>query len=584
MFLLGCCVFVGADEPDGDMCSFCLDARIDAASDDEEEIAAMAAIAAARAVIVFPVRTREFFCRFVSTRNVYYSTTDEQNLSKKFAIFMSLFYFLKPMPKPSSKRQRVIVDLYSKYDEFGLSKMDAETNRHCFEECCVVRDNIVDEERFLEAYTAENPLDDVLETRHPRNTRRGKSKQLLCATEGCDTGATFGFEGGKEEFCFDHKRLGMVDVRSQKCAVYGCRKQPVFGVEGGKSEFCGDHKKPGMFDVKSQKCLAGGCRTRPIFGKDGGKAEFCGKHKQPGMIDVKNPKCTAEGCSKQPSYGVEGGKAKFCTDHKKPGMVDVKNPKCASGGCIKKPTFGLEGGRPEFCTDHKKHDMVDVVSTRCAAKGCRKGPYYGVEGEKPEFCVGHKKPGMVDVRSKRCPGPPSGNNYDVIGCPFRAIISNRKAYPNGYCLICDPDPRVQQIRRRTEWATFDELEKGHGLVPHERDFRVDYTCIVDSNKPKWCLIDGVFYFERVVVYFEVDECKHDNYDENCDAARTTAATTTYLLTGDPRPLLWIRYNPDDVDGTRATEPQWRARAKMAAAAIREAEGKGEGGVVYVNYE
>ena len=77
-----------------------------------------------------------------------------------------------------------------------------------------------------------------------------------------------------------------------KCQAKDCTvKNAVFNFEGEKKGiYCGNHKKDGMIDVKSPRCLD--CESRSSFNYEGQKKGlYCVTHKKDGMIDVKNPRC-----------------------------------------------------------------------------------------------------------------------------------------------------------------------------------------------------------------------------------------------------------------------------------------------------
>lgn len=66
----------------------------------------------------------------------------------------------------------------------------------------------------------------------------------------------FGVDGtNKRESCFEHKKDGMLNVKTRRCGQQGCTKRPSFGMEGSnKGEFCSEHKKDGMVDVANKRC------------------------------------------------------------------------------------------------------------------------------------------------------------------------------------------------------------------------------------------------------------------------------------------------------------------------------------------
>ncbi len=109
-----------------------------------------------------------------------------------------------------------------------------------------------------------------------------------------------------------------------ECSHAGCTKVPSYGVDGtNKMEFCSQHKRDGMVDLRHKRCGHHGCSKQPSYGVEGtNKKEFCSQHKRDGMVDLKSKRCGHDGCSKVPSFGVEGtNNREFCFQHKRDGMV-----------------------------------------------------------------------------------------------------------------------------------------------------------------------------------------------------------------------------------------------------------------------
>ncbi|CAM9586530.1 unnamed protein product [Ectocarpus sp. 4 AP-2014] len=51
---------------------------------------------------------------------------------------------------------------------------------------------------------------------------------------------------------------------ARKCGHPGCMKQPSFGTDGSKkAEFCSQHAKQGMVNLRSRRCNHPGCMKRP---------------------------------------------------------------------------------------------------------------------------------------------------------------------------------------------------------------------------------------------------------------------------------------------------------------------------------
>lgn len=115
---------------------------------------------------------------------------------------------------------------------------------------------------------------------------------------------------------------------SKKCAEEECSKSPSYGVAGSKkAEFCSQHARAGMVNVKSNACVQEDCSKQPSYGVAGiSRREFCVQHARVGMVDVFSKKCGNEECCKRPSYGVAGTRRQeFCVQHARVGMINVMN-------------------------------------------------------------------------------------------------------------------------------------------------------------------------------------------------------------------------------------------------------------------
>ena len=47
----------------------------------------------------------------------------------------------------------------------------------------------------------------------------------------------YGLEGKKAEYCVEHKKENMVNVKNKKCKENGCQKQPHYGLEDMEQMF-----------------------------------------------------------------------------------------------------------------------------------------------------------------------------------------------------------------------------------------------------------------------------------------------------------------------------------------------------------
>jgi len=72
----------------------------------------------------------------------------------------------------------------------------------------------------------------------------------------------------------------MVDVTNKRCEGKNdndtpCTSQPAFDIEGGKGRFCADHKKDGMINVKSKRCKTPLCEILAMKKKYKGYCYRC---------------------------------------------------------------------------------------------------------------------------------------------------------------------------------------------------------------------------------------------------------------------------------------------------------------------
>lgn len=213
-----------------------------------------------------------------------------------------------------------------------------------------------------------------------------------CKHEECKTRASFGVAGSPPEFCAQHCKAGMMDVRRKRCrAEQSCARVATYGYN--TAEFCAQHASADMVNIRHKTCAQHNCTTRPSFAQPGKRAEFCSKHARVGMVNVCSKSCARQGCTVRPSFGQVGStKAEFCLVHASDEMVDVVSRRCAHPDCYKQPSFGMEGKKVEYCSGHAVKGMVNVVTKRCAHPDCNKQPSFFVPGSrKVEFCLTHVK-------------------------------------------------------------------------------------------------------------------------------------------------------------------------------------------------
>jgi len=84
-----------------------------------------------------------------------------------------------------------------------------------------------------------------------KNIEKDSKNKRICKE--CKKLASFGF-GKIIEFCFDHRKEGMTNIRIKKCIYEGCIKFPSFGYLGESSKFCFKHKEHDMINLAHKTC------------------------------------------------------------------------------------------------------------------------------------------------------------------------------------------------------------------------------------------------------------------------------------------------------------------------------------------
>ena len=108
------------------------------------------------------------------------------------------------------------------------------------------------------------------------------------------------------------------------------------------------------------------------------------------------------------------------------------------------------------------------------------------------------------------------------------------------------------------------------------EFQREVTIWFDRSQKRYARVDFVVPFDDRLVYVEVDEHQHVDYDQGRDLQRTWR-----LLETCPKPLHLIRFNPDPfiVNGRRHTI-YWSQRMELLLEAIKA----NVWGISYVCYD
>lgn len=87
-------------------------------------------------------------------------------------------------------------------------------------------------------------------------------------------------------------------------------------------------------------------------------------------------------------------------------------------------------------------------------------------------------------------------------------------------------------------------------LSYDREVTIDYRKCGENDT--WARLDFVVYQPNLIVITSVDEFQHKGREIICEVSRMSKVVTSIRASGDQRPILWLRFNPDtfSVDGER----------------------------------
>jgi hypothetical protein len=317
--------------------------------------------------------------------------------------------------------------------------------------------------------------------------------------------------------------------KNNLCRYENCRKRPSFNFEGQtKGVYCSEHKETNMVDLKRKSCKHNGCRKSPSFNFEGQtKLLYCSEHKETNMIDLKHKSCKHNGCRKSPSFNFDGQtKLLYCSEHKETNMIDLKHKVCKHDGCRKLSSFNFEGQTEGlYCAEHKEPNMVNRKHKLCKHNGCRKSPSFNFEDQtKLLYCAEHKESIMVNLKHETCK-------------TYLCTTIVTKKY-EGYCMFCYtnifPNRPVARNYKNKEQSVLNHIKTNFTEITLTSDRTVQDGC---SRRRPDIYIDLGYQ----VVIVEIDENQHTEYNCSCENKRLMEISQDI----DFRPLIFIRFNPDD---------------------------------------
>ena len=291
------------------------------------------------------------------------------------------------------------------------------------------------------------------------------------------------------------------------CVVEGCIINPCYNFKGERPQYCNEHKKDGMVNVKDKRCIIPDCRKGRLYGRPNEYAIYCKKHAIEGTYNKRSKRCIGPGCITIPAYAEEGKPPIYCNEHKKEGMINVIRTVCNHLDCDKTALYNKKGERPLYCSQHSDNDMIDVIHKKCLKCGIT--AYFGLPNGKPLYCSNHKIDGMIDTRLKKC----KTHLCDTY-------ITNKY---KGYCYYCFvhlfPD-HVHCKNYKTKEKCVAEYIQSHSTYPWICDKKIQDGC---SRRRPDLMVDLGFQ----VIIVEIDENQHMHYDTTYDGAIARCRSPSY---------------------------------------------------------
>ena len=300
----------------------------------------------------------------------------------------------------------------------------------------------------------------------------------MCVIEGCSITALYNFKGERREYCNEHKKDGMINVKDKRCIHPDCTKGRLYGRPNEYAIYCASHKLEGMYNKRSKRCIQLGCTTIPAYGEKGKQAMYCNEHKKEGMINLIRTRCMC--CEKGALYNKKGERPLYCSEHKEEGMVDVIHKKCLKCDVI--PIFGLPNGKPLYCSYHRLDGMIDTRRKICKTHLCDTPALKSYDGY-CYYCFVHLFP-----TSNRC------QNYKTK----ERVVADYIQSHTKYSWICDKKIQDGCSRRRPDLMA----DLGFQVIIVEIDENQHTTC---ENKRLMELSQDVGHRPIVMIRFNPDE-------------------------------------------------------------------------------
>ncbi len=275
-------------------------------------------------------------------------------------------------------------------------------------------------------------------------------------------------------------------------------------------------------------------------------------------------------------------------------MINLKGTGrlCTSPGCGIVSSYGYEKGRPLYCEQHHPSGTTPVIGYRCAHIDCNLTARYRLPGKLPQFCSKHHPPGTSTSANRRCTHPqckeyathgisslltceehalPEHLNLLEFPCLSCGLIYQLSA--DKLCHFCSAYPKVRLQKQSRVLAALQKLPLTI----------TSYDETIDGGECSRRRPDFFYDMGSHCVIVECDEDQHKGRECKCEQQRMIEIHQSL----EGRPLLFIRYNPDDykISGEKMDTPE-KARLDMLSKILLEASVSiGDGlSAVYLFYD
>jgi hypothetical protein len=185
-------------------------------------------------------------------------------------------------------------------------------NKRCQAQGCNKIPNFNKEGESIGIFCVEHKEPDMIDVKNKR-----------CQAQGCNKQPNFNKEGESIGiFCVEHKEPDMIDVKNKRCQEKGCRKLANYAQPGVFPEYCFGHKKLGMIYKPRKRCEGGedgDCKEMAMYGMERDKPLRCEDHKLEDDYNLAERECVI--CKKIDVLNKEGICINFCSMEERDRMM-----------------------------------------------------------------------------------------------------------------------------------------------------------------------------------------------------------------------------------------------------------------------